>query len=76
MAVAREKHRAHRRKKMDAVKAKADAYAVHQLVQPMEEQSISDSPVREKQKIKVKAKSALKSALVQGDGRSMTMDVD
>ncbi|KAG5647221.1 hypothetical protein DXG03_000756 [Asterophora parasitica] len=62
MAVSREKQRAHRKKTMDATKA---AVKLHE---PM----TVESPVQEK--IKVSAKS--RSALIQGEGRSMGMDID
>ncbi|KAJ7581344.1 ribosomal protein L24e-domain-containing protein [Mycena floridula] len=63
MAAAREKQKAHRLKKVESIKASP----VLKLLQPAE-----SSKIREK--IKVPAKS--RSALVQGEGRSMTMDID
>ncbi|KIK57742.1 hypothetical protein GYMLUDRAFT_246729 [Collybiopsis luxurians FD-317 M1] len=70
MAISREKQRAHRKKAIEAAKAKASS---SKLVQPMAVDSTESSKVREK--IKVPAKSR-PSALVQGEGRSMTMDID
>ncbi|KAJ3725874.1 ribosomal protein L24e-domain-containing protein [Lentinula raphanica] len=64
MAMSREKQRAHRKKAIEAAKASSS-----KLVQPM---TTEPSQKREKIKVPVKAR----SALVQGEGRSMTMDVD
>ena len=60
MAQAREKHKAHRNKVLSAVKSSV------KLHEPLS----MDSPKREK--VLVKAK----SALIQGEGRSMGMDID
>jgi large subunit ribosomal protein L24e len=65
MAVAREKHRAHRQKKMQT------AVPSIKLHEPMAVETAGPSKIQEK--IKVPAK---KSALIQGEGRSMGMDVD
>ncbi|KAF5373652.1 hypothetical protein D9758_000607 [Tetrapyrgos nigripes] len=65
MAASREKQRAHRKKALEAAKESST-----KLVTPLE--SPESSKVREK--IKVPAKS--RSALIQGEGRSMTMDID
>jgi len=62
VAAAREKQRAHRKKKLAAIKASV------KLHEPMAVDSV------EREKIKVPAKA--RSALVQGDGRSMSMVVD
>jgi len=62
VAAAREKQRAHRKKKLEAIKASV------KLHEPM----VVDSVEREKIKVPAKAR----SALVQGDGRSMSMVVD
>ncbi|KAF9075220.1 ribosomal protein L24e-domain-containing protein [Rhodocollybia butyracea] len=64
MALSREKQRAHRKKTLESAKASSS-----KLVEPM---AVDSAKVREK--IKVPAKS--RSALVQGEGRSMTMDLD
>jgi len=61
MAVSREKQRAHRKKTMEAAKSSV------RLHQPLS----TESP-REKIKVAVKTK----SALVQGEGRSMGMEID
>ncbi|KAG6917969.1 hypothetical protein DXG01_017153 [Tephrocybe rancida] len=66
MAVSREKQRAHRKKSLDAAKASA------KLHEPMAVESPISSKVQEK--IRVPAKS--RSALIQGEGRSMGMDID
>lgn len=66
MAVSREKQRAHRRKTMDAAKASV------KLHEPMAVESPETSKVREKIKVSIKPT----SALVQGEGRSMGMDID
>ena len=65
MAAAKEKLRAHRKKKLEKTSAST------KLVQPIATES-SLEKVREK--IKVAAKS--RSALVPGEGRSMAMDID
>ncbi|KDQ33526.1 hypothetical protein PLEOSDRAFT_19621 [Pleurotus ostreatus PC15] len=65
MAVAREKHRAHRNKVKEAAIKKSVT-----LVQP----TTVESPAKIKEKIKVSAKS--RSALVSGEGRSMDMELD
>ena len=64
VAAAREKQRAHRKKKLEAIKASV------KLHEPM----VVDSVEKTREKIKVPAKA--RSALVQGDGRSMSMVVD
>lgn len=66
MAVAREKQRAHRVKKLAAKSTPI------KLVEPIAVGSTSTD--RELEKIKVPNKS--RSALVMGDGQSMGMDVD
>lgn len=66
MAVAREKHRAHRAKKLAAKSTSV------KLVEPMAVESTPTEKVLEK--IKVPNKS--RSALVMGGGQSMGMDVD
>ncbi|KAF5315953.1 hypothetical protein D9611_004755 [Ephemerocybe angulata] len=63
MLVARSKHKAHRKKVLEAAKSSVT------LKQPIESPA---SSIREK--IKVAAKS--RSALVPGEGRSMGMDID
>lgn len=63
MAVAREKLHAHRKKL-------AVAKAPVKLVQPLS--ATQTTPLQEKLKISVKAR----SALVPGDGRSMDMSMD
>jgi len=63
MAASREKQKAHRKRVMEAVKSSV------KLHEPISTQS---STVREKIKVPVKAK----SALVQGEGRSMGMEID
>jgi len=64
VAAAREKQRAHRKKKLEAVKASV------KLHEPM----VVDSVEKTREKIKVPAKA--RSALIQGDGRSMSMVVE
>jgi large subunit ribosomal protein L24e len=64
MAVAKAKQRAHRQKVLDKVKGSV------KLHEPM---AAEETP-KVREKIKVPAKS--RSALVQGDGRSMGMEVD
>ncbi|KAJ7219340.1 ribosomal protein L24e-domain-containing protein, partial [Mycena pura] len=63
----REKHRAHRKKALEAAKSSA----VKQLLQPT-----TASPESSKIREKVKVSSKLQSALVQGEGRSMGMEID
>ncbi len=63
MAASREKQKTHRKKTMEAAKSSS-------LVQPME----TSEPTKIREKIKVPSKS--RSALIGGEGRSMTMDVD
>jgi large subunit ribosomal protein L24e len=65
MAAAREKQRAHRRKKLAAKSSVT-------LVEPMSVESPETEKVLEKIKVPVKAR----SALIQGEGRSMGMDID
>ncbi|KAJ7632690.1 ribosomal protein L24e-domain-containing protein [Roridomyces roridus] len=64
MAISRDKHRAHRKKLLEAAKSSA----VNKLVQPT-----TDSP---KTRGKIKVPTKARSALVQGEGRSMGMDID
>lgn len=71
MAISREKQRAHRKKTLEAAKASSS-----KLVEPMAVDSESSSiKIPQKIKVSVKTKTA-RSALVQGEGRSMTMDID
>ncbi|KAK0450943.1 ribosomal protein L24e-domain-containing protein [Armillaria borealis] len=67
MLASREKLKAHRKKTKEAAKLSSSA-----LVEPMAVESPESSKIREK--IKVPSKS--RSALIQGEGRSMTMDID
>ncbi|KAK0503337.1 ribosomal protein L24e-domain-containing protein [Armillaria luteobubalina] len=67
MLASREKLMAHRKKTKEATKLSSSA-----LVEPMAVESPESSKIREK--IKVPSKS--RSALIQGEGRSMTMDID
>jgi large subunit ribosomal protein L24e len=60
MAQAREKHKAHRKKVLDAAKSSVKLHEPLSL----------ESPKREKLLVKAK------SALIQGEGRSMGMDID
>ena len=63
MAASREKQRAHRKKTLEAIKSSV------KLHEPIS----TESPVaREKIKVSVKAK----TALIQGQGRSMDMEID
>ncbi|PPR03633.1 hypothetical protein CVT24_007749 [Panaeolus cyanescens] len=62
MAAAREKQRAHRKKTLEAVKSSV------KLHEPMSAESS-----KERTKIKV---STSRSALIQGEGRSMGMEID
>ena len=64
MAAAKEKLRAHRKKKLEKTTAV-------KLVQPI---TADASPEKVRQKIKVATKS--RSALIQGEGRSMAMEID
>ncbi|KAJ7709833.1 ribosomal protein L24e-domain-containing protein [Mycena rosella] len=66
MALSRDKHRAHRKKVLEAAKASG----VKQLLQP------ATSPESSKTREKVKISSKARTALVQGEGRSMGMDMD
>ncbi|KAH7913724.1 ribosomal protein L24e-domain-containing protein [Hygrophoropsis aurantiaca] len=66
MAVAREKHRAHRSKKLAA------KTAAIKLVEPITEESVVPEKVLDKIKVPVKGR----TALIQGEGRSMGMDID
>jgi len=66
MAVARDKHRAHRTKKLAAKSVSV------KLLEPTAMKTRETYEVLEK--IKVPAKS--RSALMQGEGRSMGMDID
>ena len=61
MAVAREKLKAHRKRKLEKTSIK--------LVQPLTSQT-------EKVKEKIKVATKTRSALVAGEGRSMGMDID
>jgi len=65
MAAAREKQRAHRKKKLAAKSSVT-------LVEPMSIESPETEKILEKIKVPVKAR----SALIQGEGRSMGMDID
>ncbi|KAL0570643.1 ATPase-activating ribosome biosynthesis protein [Marasmius crinis-equi] len=67
MAASREKQRAHRKKTLEAAKSSST-----KLVQPMDTSMAEPSKVKEKIKVPTKSR----SALIQGEGRSMTMDVD
>jgi len=67
MALSRDKHRAHRKKVLEAAKSSA----VNKLLKPT-----TTSPESSKIREKVKAPSKSRSALVQGEGRSMGMDID
>jgi large subunit ribosomal protein L24e len=66
MAASREKVLAHRKKLLHA---KADAT---KLVEPVSLESPTTEKIREKIKVPTKSR----SALVQGEGRSMGMDID
>jgi len=70
MSVSREKHRTHRKKVLEAAVAKKASWATR-LTQPTEGETTEVVKVREKVKV-VKTR----SALVQGEGRSMGMDID
>jgi large subunit ribosomal protein L24e len=65
MAAAREKQRAHRLKKLNHKRSVT-------LVEPMTVESLETEKVLEKIKVPVK----VKSALIQGKGRLMGMDMD
>ncbi|KAJ7774505.1 ribosomal protein L24e-domain-containing protein, partial [Mycena maculata] len=67
MALSRDKHRAHRKKVLEAAKSSA----VTKLLKPA-----TDSPESSKTREKIKVPSKARSALVQGEGRSMGMDID
>jgi len=67
MTLSREKHRAHRKKALEAAKSSA----VKQLLQPT-----TASPEFSKIREKVRVSSMRQSALVQGEGRSMGMEID
>jgi len=64
MAAAREKQRAHRKKKLEKASVT--------LVEPRSVETPETEKVLKKIKVPVKAK----SALIQGEGRSMGMDID
>jgi len=64
MAVAKDKLRTHRKKKLEKTSVK--------LVEPMSMES--SEPIKVREKIKVAASS--RSALIPGEGRSMGMDID
>lgn len=66
MAAARDKQRAHRSKK------KLEGKTSITLVEPMPVESVETEKVLQKIKVSLKAK----SALIQGEGRSMGMDID
>ncbi|KIJ69299.1 hypothetical protein HYDPIDRAFT_105900 [Hydnomerulius pinastri MD-312] len=66
MAVAREKQRAHRAKKLAAKSASV------KLVEPM----AVESPQTEKVLEKIKVSTKSRSALIRGEGQSMGMDID
>jgi large subunit ribosomal protein L24e len=66
MAVSREKHRAHRKKMVESAKTSV------KLVEPMSIELGEVEKAREKIKVPTKAR----SALVQGEGRSMGMEID
>ncbi|KAJ6572906.1 ribosomal protein L24e-domain-containing protein [Mycena sp. CBHHK59/15] len=65
MAMSRDKHRAHRKKVLEAAKSSV------KLVKPM-----TEGPETSTTREKVKVPSKSRSALVQGEGRSMGMDID
>ncbi|EGN93481.1 hypothetical protein SERLA73DRAFT_189640 [Serpula lacrymans var. lacrymans S7.3] len=69
MAVAREKHRAHR-KKISEVKSSV------KLLEPMSVESAEAEKSMDKIKVPVLARNKARSALVQGEGRSMGMEID
>ncbi|KAG6866969.1 hypothetical protein C0991_003885 [Blastosporella zonata] len=66
MAVSREKQRVHRKKSLEAAKAST------KLHEPMAVESPTSVKVQEKIKVSTKSR----SALIQGEGRSMGMDID
>jgi len=68
MAVSREKHRAHRNKLLESAKTSV------KLVEPMSVESGAGETEKVREKIKVSTKA--RSALVQGEGRSMGMEID
>ena len=61
MAAAREKHKAHRKKVLDTVKSSVTLH-----------EPIATASTKDRILVPVKAK----SALIQGEGRSMGMDID
>lgn len=63
MAASREKQRAHRKKTLEAIKSSV------KLHEPI---SLESPAAREKMKVPVKTK----TALIQGQGRSMDMELD
>ena len=65
MAASREKQQAHRKKKLEAIKSSV------KLHEPI----LTESPAAQ-EKIKVPAIAKTKSALIQGQGRSMDMEID
>lgn len=65
MAVAKAKQRAHRQKALEKAKASV------KLHEPM---AVEEETTKVREKIKVPSKA--RSALVQGDGRSMGMEID
>jgi len=66
MALARDKHRAHRKKKLEEAKSSAV-----KLLQPT-----TSTPEASKTREKIRVVSKSRSALVQGEGRSMGMEID
>jgi len=68
MAISREKHRAHRKKTKQLEAEKIST----RLVEPMSVESPKAAKVGEKIKVPHKTR----SALVQGEGRTMAMEVD
>jgi large subunit ribosomal protein L24e len=66
MALARDKHRAHRKKKLEDAKSSAV-----KLLQPT-----TATPEASKTREKIKVASKSRSALVQGEGRAMGMEID
>ena len=65
MAASREKQRAHRKKTLEAIKSSV------KLHEPIS----TESPAREKIKVPAKAVKT-RTALIQGQGRSMDMEID
>jgi large subunit ribosomal protein L24e len=68
MAISREKHRAHRQKVKELEAAKTQSTT---LVQPIS----MESPKTEKLLERIKVRKT-KSALIQGEGRTMAMEID